>query len=60
MEEKLQEVPKWLKELEEKRERRLKAKLGHEAGAGSPCLTCESKCPGECMFFDKSRVICWF
>lgn len=40
------EVPNWLKELEAKRERRLKAKLGHEAGAGAPCLTCDEKCPG--------------
>ncbi|KAB0792372.1 hypothetical protein PPYR_14331 [Photinus pyralis] len=52
----MEEVPKWLKELEEKRERRLKARLGHEAGAGSPCLTCEDKCPGLDLHF--WRKIC--
>lgn len=41
------ETPNWLKELEAKRERRLKTKLGHELGAGAPCLTCEDKCPGK-------------
>lgn len=41
------EAPNWLKELEAKREQRLKVKLGHEAGAGAPCLTCEEKCPGQ-------------
>ncbi|KAK5637978.1 hypothetical protein RI129_012273 [Pyrocoelia pectoralis] len=56
MTEDVQEVPKWLKELEEKRERRLKARLGHEAGAGSPCLTCEDKCPGLDLHF--WRKIC--
>lgn len=44
------EAPNWLRELEAKREQRLKAKLGHEAGAGAPCLTCEEKCPGVCVF----------
>ncbi|KAK4878724.1 hypothetical protein RN001_011230 [Aquatica leii] len=56
MSEEKQEGPKWLKELEEKRERRLKARLGHEAGAGSPCLTCENKCPGLDLHF--WRKIC--
>lgn len=48
------ETPNWLQELEAKRERRLKARLGHEAGAGAPCLKCEEKCPGKicnCSFF---------
>ncbi|KAF2896286.1 hypothetical protein ILUMI_09893 [Ignelater luminosus] len=54
--EEAQEGPKWLKELEEKREKRLKARLGHEAGAGSPCLTCEEKCPGLDLHF--WRKIC--
>lgn len=40
------EAPNWLRELEAKREQRLKVKLGHEAGAGAPCLTCDEKCPG--------------
>lgn len=41
------ETPNWLQELEAKRERRLKAKLGHETGAGAPCLKCGDKCPGK-------------
>lgn len=41
------EVPKWMKELEAKREKRLKTKLGHEAGAGAPCLNCLDKCSGK-------------
>lgn len=40
------ETPNWLQELEAKREKRVKARLGHEAGAGAPCLKCEDKCPG--------------
>ncbi|KAF5284266.1 hypothetical protein FQR65_LT00267 [Abscondita terminalis] len=56
MNEEKQEGPKWLKELEEKRERRVKARLGHETGAGSPCLTCENKCPGLDLHF--WRKIC--
>lgn len=43
------ETPNWLQELEAKRERRLKAKLGHEAGAGAPCLKCGDKCPGKSL-----------
>lgn len=43
------DAPNWLRELEAKRERRLKAKLGHEAGAGSPCLNCKNNCPGEIL-----------
>lgn len=50
------ETPNWLKELEAKRERRLKTKLGHELGAGAPCLTCEDKCPGLDLHF--WRKIC--
>lgn len=44
------EAPNWLKELEARRERRIQGKLGHEAGAGSPCLTCKENCPGEFFF----------
>lgn len=44
------ETPNWLKELEAKREKRLKAKLGHETGAGAPCLKCGDKCPGKFCF----------
>ncbi|XP_017773439.1 PREDICTED: uncharacterized protein LOC108560419 [Nicrophorus vespilloides] len=49
-------APNWLRELEAKRERRLKARLGHEAGAGSPCLKCQSGCPGLDLHF--WRKIC--
>lgn len=40
-------TPNWLQELEAKRERRVKAKLGHETGAGAQCLKCADKCPGK-------------
>ncbi|XP_060533140.1 uncharacterized protein LOC132706074 [Cylas formicarius] len=53
------ETPNWLKDLEEKREKRLKARLGHEAGAGAPCLKCEDKCPGlDLHFWRKACKIC--
>ncbi|CAG9861683.1 unnamed protein product [Phyllotreta striolata] len=53
------ETPNWLNELEEKREKRLKAKLGHEAGAGAPCLKCGDKCPGlDLHFWRKCCKIC--
>lgn len=44
--EKVEEPPVWLGKLEARREKKLKAKIGHEIGAGSPCLTCKEKCPG--------------
>ncbi|XP_022902781.2 uncharacterized protein [Onthophagus taurus] len=50
------DAPNWLRELEAKRERRLKAKLGHETGAGSPCLNCKNDCPGLDLHF--WRKIC--
>lgn len=50
------EAPNWLSELEKKREIRLKARLGHEAGAGAPCIKCDSKCPGLDLHF--WRKIC--
>ncbi|XP_028132441.1 uncharacterized protein LOC114327921 [Diabrotica virgifera virgifera] len=53
------ETPNWLQELEAKREKRLKARLGHEAGAGAPCLKCEDKCPGlDLHFWRKCCKIC--
>ncbi|XP_023018754.2 testin LIM domain protein [Leptinotarsa decemlineata] len=53
------ETPNWLQELEAKRERRLKAKLGHEAGAGAPCLKCAEKCPGlDLHFWRKCCKLC--
>lgn len=50
------EVPGWLVKLEEQREKRLRARLGHEAGAGAPCQTCGDKCPGLDLHF--WRKIC--
>lgn len=50
------EAPNWLSELEKKRENRLKARLGHEAGAGAPCIKCEETCPGLDLHF--WRKIC--
>ncbi|XP_018572172.1 uncharacterized protein LOC108911667 [Anoplophora glabripennis] len=53
------ETPNWLQELEDKRERRLKARLGHETGAGAPCLKCGEKCPGlDLHFWRKCCKIC--
>ncbi|CAG9767710.1 unnamed protein product [Ceutorhynchus assimilis] len=53
------ETPNWLNDLEAKREKRLKAKLGHEAGAGAPCLKCEDKCPGlDLHFWRKACKVC--
>lgn len=49
-------VPNWLLKLEEQRARRLKVKLGHEAGAGAPCQKCGDKCPGLDLHF--WRKIC--
>ncbi|XP_008213365.1 uncharacterized protein LOC100120273 [Nasonia vitripennis] len=45
--------PKWLLELEN---RKRKPRLAHETGAGAPCLTCESACPGLDLHF--WRKIC--
>nr|CAH7752482.1 unnamed protein product [Callosobruchus chinensis] len=45
------ETPNWLLELEAKRERRLKARLGHETGAGAACLKCGDRCPGLDLHF---------
>lgn len=53
------ETPNWLQELEAKRERRVKARLGHESGAGAPCLKCGDKCPGlDLHFWRKCCKIC--
>lgn len=58
-EEEVIEAPNWLVKLEEQRERRLKAKLGHETGAGAPCQTCGDKCPGlDLHFWRKICKIC--
>lgn len=52
-------APKWLEKLEEQREKRLKAKLGHEAGAGAPCQICGDKCPGlDLHFWRKICKVC--
>ncbi|XP_057658649.1 uncharacterized protein LOC130895412 [Diorhabda carinulata] len=53
------ETPNWLQELEAKREKRVKARLGHEAGAGAPCLKCGDNCPGlDLHFWRKCCKIC--
>ncbi|XP_066255757.1 uncharacterized protein Tes [Euwallacea similis] len=53
------ETPNWLNDLEAKRERRLKVKLGHETGAGAPCLKCGDDCPGlDLHFWRKACKIC--
>ncbi|XP_055377588.1 uncharacterized protein LOC129609596 [Condylostylus longicornis] len=44
-------APEWLVKLEERRERKLKSKLGHESGAGAPCNECGDKCPGLDLHF---------
>lgn len=33
-------VPDWLEKLEKRRELVSKGRLGHESGAGAPCLVC--------------------
>ncbi|KAL6265370.1 hypothetical protein P5V15_002170 [Pogonomyrmex californicus] len=45
--------PKWLLELEN---RKRKPRLAHEAGAGAPCMNCNSACPGLDLHF--WRKIC--
>lgn len=52
------ETPNWLQELEAKREKRLKAKLGHETGAGAPCLKCGDKCPGKHFNISNVPIFC--
>lgn len=52
-------APNWLLKLEEQRARRLRTKLGHEAGAGAPCQICGAKCPGlDLHFWRKICKIC--
>ncbi|XP_012061747.1 PREDICTED: uncharacterized protein LOC105625016 [Atta cephalotes] len=45
--------PKWLLELENRKQ---KPRLAHEAGAGAPCTNCNSMCPGLDLHF--WRKIC--
>ncbi|XP_015520382.1 uncharacterized protein LOC107224724 [Neodiprion lecontei] len=45
--------PEWMIELEN---RKRKPRLAHEAGAGSPCLSCKEACPGLDLHF--WRKIC--
>ena len=33
-------APEWLSKLESRREKLVRGKLGHEAGAGAPCNDC--------------------
>ncbi|XP_034938131.1 Wilms tumor protein 1-interacting protein homolog [Chelonus insularis] len=51
--EKEDDRPKWLLELEN---RKRKPRLAHEVGAGSPCIKCNSDCPGLDLHF--WRKIC--
>lgn len=44
-------APEWLSKLELRREKLTKRRLGHESGAGAPCLTCNEKCPGLDLHF---------
>lgn len=44
-------APNWLENLEKLREKRVHRRLGHEAGAGAPCLNCAEKCPGKLSKF---------
>ncbi|XP_032673405.1 uncharacterized protein LOC116845148 [Odontomachus brunneus] len=53
MEEEIANRPKWLLELEN---RKRKPRLAHEAGAGAPCMNCNSACPGLDLHF--WRKIC--
>ncbi|XP_014469478.1 PREDICTED: PDZ and LIM domain protein Zasp [Dinoponera quadriceps] len=53
MEEDIANRPKWLLELEN---RKRKPRLAHEAGAGAPCMNCNSNCPGLDLHF--WRKIC--
>ncbi|KAG5320131.1 TES protein, partial [Pseudoatta argentina] len=53
MEEEPTNRPKWLVELENRKQ---KPRLAHEAGAGAPCTNCNSMCPGLDLHF--WRKIC--
>ncbi|XP_017019886.1 uncharacterized protein Tes [Drosophila kikkawai] len=44
-------APEWLSKLESRREQLKRSKLGHESGAGAPCLECQDKCPGLDLHF---------
>lgn len=45
------EAPAWLSKLESQREKLSKARLGHDSGAGAPCNSCGSGCPGLDLHF---------
>ncbi|XP_044737910.1 testin [Chrysoperla carnea] len=52
-------VPNWLENLEKLREKRVTRRLGHETGAGAPCLNCADKCPGlDLHFWRKICKVC--
>lgn len=48
-------APEWLIKLENRRDK-IRNKLGHEVGAGAPCLVCKEKCSGLDLHF--WRKIC--
>ncbi|XP_059053701.1 testin [Achroia grisella] len=45
------EAPAWLSKLESQREKLSKARLGHDSGAGAPCNSCGTSCPGLDLHF---------
>lgn len=45
------EAPAWLSKLESQREKLSKARLGHDSGAGAPCNSCGTGCPGLDLHF---------
>lgn len=46
-----QNVPDWLVDLENKRERKKGSRLGHEIGANAKCNVCGDSCPGLDLHF---------
>ncbi len=46
-----QNVPEWLVDLENKREKKKGSRLGHEIGIGAKCNVCGDSCPGLDLHF---------
>lgn len=46
-----QNVPEWLVDLENKREKKKGSRLGHEIGANARCNVCGDGCPGLDLHF---------
>lgn len=45
-----EQAPEWLQKLENRREKKIRSKLGHELGSGAPCLNC-NECTGLDLHF---------